>query len=397
VSVRLVGRATVNIYTYKAMDRSGQVVEKQQVARDERDLRITLKDGGFTVISVAKSGLGFRKHRNEFTTQFLRHLRQLLSNRLDLMTSLEITERLFARAEERAIVTYIISSIRSGCTLSASLAKIGNCFDLFVIKTIEISEKTSKLTEALDGIIEYMAAKADIGKSVKNAMRYPIVLVCCVVCVMLFWLIAVVPKFAELFVDVGAKLPLITRVIIRVSTALSEHCVSTFMGFVILGITAFMASKSKEVMEKVPRVIPVVSTIKREMYAMNFFYAMGMMIREKIHLMEGLECISSMGHTRKIREIVSLVKGGSNLSNAMGRSGLFNDRELSIIEAGERSGDLWPAFKAGADMLKAGIIHRTQKAVSMLQPLTIVVIGGMLITIICSVIMPIYSNLEFCL
>jgi type II secretory pathway component PulF len=290
-----------------------------------------------------------------------------------------------------------MSSIRSGFTLSASLAKIDSCFDAFVVKTMEISEKTSKLTEALEGIIEYMEAKSDIGKNVKNAMRYPIVLVCCVMCVMLFWLIAVVPKFAELFVDVGARLPLITRVIIKVSTALSEHCASTFVGFIILGTAVFLASKSSEIMERVHRVVPVVSTIKREMYAMNFFYAMGMMTREKIHLMEGLECVSNMGHTNKIREIVSLVKGGSNLTGALKQSRLFSDHELSIIEAGERSGDLWPAFKAGADMLKARIVHRTQKAISMLQPVTIVVIGGMLITIICSVIMPIYSNLEFCL
>jgi type IV pilus assembly protein PilC len=391
------GGNAVNIYTYKAMDRRGQVIERQQVAHDERDLRAILKGGGFVVISITKRSLGFGKCRNEFTIQFLKHLLQLLSNRLDLMTSLEITARLFAKAEERAIVAYVMSSIRSGYALSASLAKISNCFDAFVVKTIEISEKTSKLTDAMEGIIEYMEAKADIGKRVKNAMRYPIVLLCCVVCVMLFWLIAVVPKFAELFVDVGAKLPLVTRVIIRVSITLSEHYVSAFMGFMILGFALFLASKNSKIMERLYRAVPVISTIKKEMYAMNFFYAMGMMTREKIHLMEGLEYVSSMGNAGKVLEIVSLVKKGSNLSNALRQSRLFNNHELSIIEAGERSGDLWPTFKAGADMLKARIMHRTQKAIGMLQPITIVVIGGMLITIICSVIMPIYSNLEFCL
>jgi type II secretory pathway component PulF len=384
----------MNIYTYKAMDRSGQIIQKQHVAHDEHDLRLTLKADGFTVISIAKKGFGFSRRGNEFTIQFLKHLRQLLSNRLDLMTSLEITARLFSKTEERAVVEYVIATIKSGCTLSSSLAKISDCFDEFIVKTVEISEKTSRLTDALDGVIQYLEAKSDISRNVRNAMRYPIVLVCCVVCVMLFWLIAVVPKFAELFIDIGARLPLVTRAIIKVSAVLSEYWVCAFTGLIVLGVTAFLASKNSEVVDRLRKMIPIVSTIRRETYAMNFLHAMGMMMREKIHLVEGLECISSMGNASKIRKIVLLVKGGSSLTHALKQSGLFNEHELSIIEAGEKSGDLWQAFKAGADMLKARIIHKTQKAVSMLQPITIVVIGGMLITIICSVIMPIYSTLE---
>jgi type II secretory pathway component PulF len=386
----------MNMYMYKALNREGQVVEKLQVARDEHDLRTMLTNSELTLISATKKGFRFKKNCRKFAVDFLKHLRQLLFNKLDLLTSLEIVARLFSNSEECAVVEYIISSIKSGCSLSASLAKVDICFDKLTVKTVEISEKTSQLVDAFDGIIEYLEAQEDIRKSVKNAMRYPVILLCCITCVMLFWLVFVVPRFAELFANTNAQLPLITRIIIRASSLLSDHYECLTIVLAVAGFAMFHVSKNREIMERLTKFIPVIATIKREMFAMSFFYAMGVMIREKIHLIEGLECIASIGHSSKIHKIIALVKSGTTLSGALKQSDLFHDHELSIIMAGENSGDLWPAFKSGGDMLKSRLSNKTQKAVSMIQPITIIFIGGMLIIIICSVIMPMYSNLEFC-
>ncbi|MDR1365167.1 MAG: type II secretion system F family protein [Holosporales bacterium] len=386
----------MNVYAYKAVDRHGQIIKRLQVARDEQDLRASLKELGFTLVSISKRGRLVSRNNREFITQFLKRLMQLLSNKLDLITSLEIAAQLFSRLEDRAIVEYILASIRSGCSLSASFSKIGCCFDGFIVKTIEIAEKTSRLTDSLTGIIEYLEAKSDIAKNVKNAMRYPIILACCVICVTLFWLIAVVPKFAELFTDVGVKLPLLTKIIVRVSAVLSENCMITLISFIFIGVAGFGILRNRKIMDRVHKIIPVTSKIKKEMYAMNFFYAMGMMIQEKIHLMEGLECVASIGNQEKIQKIISLIKHGTDLSSALRQSGLFSKRELSVVAAGEKSGDMWPAFKAGANMIKSRVDYRVRKAVSLLQPVTIILIGGMLIVIVCSVIAPIYSGLEFC-
>jgi type II secretory pathway component PulF len=130
------------------------------------------------------------------------------------------------------------------------------------------------------------------------------------------------------------------------------------------------------------------------MFVMNFFSAMEIMIQEKVHLIDGLDCVAGIGNYNEVTTISEDIKNGNSLSSAMKQSGLFSDYELSIIMAGEKVGDLWPSFKSGADMLKLKLNDKSQKIISMIQPATIAFIGILLITIVYSVIIPMYANLE---
>jgi type IV pilus assembly protein PilC len=163
--------------------------------------------------------------------------------------------------------------------------------------------------------------------------------------------------------------------------------------FVLLCVAILWGIKDKNRRDQLLTKIPIVSTIKREVFVINFFYAMEIMTKEKIHLLDSFAYITNLGHNDTIQRMSMFIKAGSTLSHAMKSSGLFRDNELAIIKAGEISGDLWPAFKTGADVLKIKLEESIQKFLSLLQPVTIIFVGGILILVIYSVIMPMYAQL----
>jgi type II secretory pathway component PulF len=384
------------LFKYKALNKKGLIVEDFEIGQNYLELRSILKNNGLVLISAKKKKSKIKNPQTNFTMPFLKHLRQLISNNLNLITALDIISQLFANVELKLAVAHIISSIKSGRPLSASLAEFENYFDKLIIKTIEVSEKTSRLGESLAQIIERLETKTELQRKIKSAIKYPIILFCCTICVTLFWLLVVVPKFAELFIDIGVKLPLVTKIVIRISSFLLRYPFELFLGVSAVTVFVLRTFMKKDVRDKLIKKIPILSTIKREIFVMNFFSAIGIMIREKVHLIDGLDCIAGVGDFDQIKEISRNIKKGNSLSNAMKQTNLFSDYELSIITTGEKAGDLWPAFKSGEDMLKLKLSERYQKISSMIQPITIAFIGTILIIIVYAVIVPMYANLEFC-
>ncbi|MDR3224101.1 MAG: type II secretion system F family protein [Holosporales bacterium] len=385
------------LFKFKALNKDGIVVNGIQAELNENDLKKTLKNKGLLFISATSSKTSIKKPIEDFTIPFLTHLRQLIGNSLDLPTALDIVSQIFMDHEAKTIVLSILSSIKDGCTLSISLSKFDLFFDKLSVKTIEIAEKTSGLPEALQKIIEYLLNKVEITKKIKNAVRYPIILFFCVFCVMLFWLIVIVPKFADLFAELDVSLPLLTKIVIALSSFLSQYFlyITIFLFTLIVWLSRSISNKS--IREKLLRKIPIAATMSREIFAMNFFTAMEMLLKEKVHLIEGLECVASVENSDAIMAISESIKNGNNLSDSMGKSGLFSNYEVSIISTGEASGDLWPTFKVGADMLRLKLKDKSKKIISMIQPITIAFIGILLVLIAYSVIVPMYSNLDFCL
>jgi type II secretory pathway component PulF len=159
-------------------------------------------------------------------------------------------------------------------------------------------------------------------------------------------------------------------------------------------VTFIKIFSSRNMRESLLKKIPVLSSLKRELFAMNFFSVIEVLIRERVHLIDCLECASDIGNRREISEIIEDLKNGSMLSTAMKKSKLFSDYEMSIIKTGENSGDLWPAFKTGSEFLKRKVSERTKKLISLIQPITILFMGLLLIVIVYSIIVPMYSNLD---
>lgn len=382
----------MQIYLCKGFNSKGEVIEKKIFATPNTDFFKTFKNEDLVFISKKEQNSSIKNPIVDFTIPFLKNLLQLVKNKLNLINALDIVATLFQDEESKLIVKHITDSIKSGRSLSQAFGKFGRFFDKLTIKTIEISEKTARLSESLGRIISYLESSIKLKNKLKSSLRYPIILFFVISFVFSFWIFVLVPKFAELFSEMNIQPPLISRIIMKLSHLISDNFIEIAVSiFIVIGAFWKIFSNQKT---KLLSKIPIISSIKRDIFVFNFFTALEIMIQEKINLIEALECLKN--DNPKIQNAINFIKNGNSFSVAMSQMGIFKNQEISIIKTGEESGDLWPAFKTASDISKQNLERKSEKIASMIQPLAIGVMGILLIIMVYSLITPLYSNLDLC-
>jgi type II secretory pathway component PulF len=385
------------LFKYKAFDDTKQTFEKLCFAKNVAELSLSLKKKGIIFISAKKQRSSIKKPIENFTIPFLKNLCQLVANDVDLVEALNVIGQLFHDEEAKSIVKYIVHRIRDGFPFSKTISHFEKYFHILVVKAIEIAEKTANLAEILGRLVDYLEANAEIQRKIKNILYYPIILISCALFVIMFWLLIVIPKFAELFHDISGNLPLITRIMIGLSSFATCHLKCICICFITIFCLVSMILKNKEIRTTFLSKIPILKNLQRENFAMNFFSAMELMMCEKINLIDGLKCFLDMRNSNTIKTMINSIKDGSSLSKAMSKSAIFDNSEISIIESGEKSGNLWSAFKIAANMLKSKLERRFEKIVHTAQPMIIIFVGLLLLIAVYSIIVPMYSSLDLSL
>jgi type IV pilus assembly protein PilC len=127
---------------------------------------------------------------------------------------------------------------------------------------------------------------------------------------------------------------------------------------------------------------------------MNFFYGISIMLQEKINLLDAIRSIANVEDNIDTEKLEGLIRAGNSLANSMRSCEIFKDYEISIIETGEKAGDLRAAFRSVSDMMRLRLQQKLEQIINLIQPLTIVVIGFILILIVCSIVLPMYSVID---
>ena len=380
----------MHFYECKALNKDGDIIGKKIFADENSDFFEIFKKSELIFISKTERRFSIKNPVSDFKLPFFKNLMQLTKNRLNLIESLKIIKTLFRNEEAQLIIETITEQIKSGKNLSMALLEFPRYFNKLTIKTIEISEKTAELSESIEKIVEHLEAQQNLKNKLKESVRYPIILFGFICFVFFFWVFVLVPKFAELFYEINIQPPLISRLVIRFSKFVSENILLIASGF---GILSFMLWEKFNGNKVIVSKIPVISKMKREIQVFNFFTAMETMLHNKVNLLEALECMTDI--IPQISDVIESIKSGNTLTSAIRKSGILNDYELSIIKAGEQSGDLWPAFKSASDLARRNIENMSQRIISIMQPIAITFMGILLIVIVYALISPLYSNLNF--
>lgn len=378
----------MQLFKCKLLNKKGDVIEEYLVAKSVNDLKKSFDRNNFVFISAKKQKSFIKSPYNDFTIPFLRNLVQLVKNKFDLIVSLEVTSKIFSNIESILIINHIINDIKHGMSFSAAFSKFDRFFNDFVIKTIEISEKTAKLPEALMNIIGYLETDLKLRQKIRKAVRYPIILLICVSFVFFFWMFVIVPKFSDLFSEMGVSLPFYTKIIIKFSEFLINNSLYIFLCILIFIIIIARYFKLSDISLK----IPVIFNIKQRLLILNFFNAMSIMTKEKINL---IDCLSSLENQYpEVKKIKKFIEGGNTFATSLMKSKMFPDFDISIIETAEKSGNLNSAFQTIVVLTESYIENKLDELIKLIPTLAICFIGILLTVIVCSMVIPIYSGIN---
>ena len=394
-------------FVYKAVDPSTRKhVSINISAANQNEANRLILERGLRPMSVKEvregdSPLAFlrgikRKERVLFTTQ----ISTLLSAGLPLLQSLETSADQTANKELKKIIRDLIVSIESGITFSDALAKYPRVFDNIFVNLVKAGEASGALDTSLQRLAVQQEKDGALIDKLKNALVYPIIVSVVMVMVVVFMLVFVLPKVENFYANLEGQitLPLITQILLATSDFVINFwylMIGIVFGAVI-GLRYWMKSNAGiSVMDQVKLKAPVIKNLYQNVYMARFSRTIGTLFGAGVNLIQSLEIIqegiNNIHVERSLTRSTALVQEGTPLSASLRQNPHFTDLIPDMIQIGEQSGQTEEMLLKAASYYESEVEKALKTLSTLLEPIMILTLGGVAISIILAILLPIYS------
>ena len=398
-------------FAYLAIDTRGQerrghlAADSLDAARARLDRQrlyvVRLEAGGAPAGSVATRRapfgltLGPRRMSGKQLTLFTRQL-ATLARVAPLEESLRTITRQTEQEGVRAIVADVHAGVVEGRRLADAMARDPRSFPSLYRAMVAAGEGSGTLPTILDRLAVLLERQAEIRGKLITALAYPTILAVVAMSVVAALMIFVVPQVVEQFETVGQQLPFLTRLVIGISAVLVGWWWAMLLAAVLAGVGLWQALKVPSVRLAVDSRLlrlPLLGRLFRDLHAARMARTLATMVASRLPLLEGLTLTAGTIRNRRLAlasdEIVEAIRGGGSLSGAMRRAGVFPPLLTYLAASGEAAGRLDEMLERAADYLEREFDRFTATAMSLLEPAIIVVMGGVVATIVLSILLPI--------
>ena len=391
--------------TYKFIARNslGKKVTGKQQANDEIDLQARLKADNLYLESAAEvtKRTSQKKIRADRVADFARSIGQLIGAGVSLVRALRIIcDDETLRQKERDIYADVLKQVRTGVSLSDSMAMEGAAFPSMMINMFKSAEASGTLEATAKQMAEYYSKEYKLNKKIKSSMTYPKILGVLMVVVIMVIMGYVIPQFEDLFAQMES-LPVTTEILLAISNFVSEK----WYLIIIFGVIAFIVFKLlfsipaiHYLKDKIKIKFPKIGKLMRIIYTARFARTLASLYNAGLPIISCLTIARDTIDNRYIESqfetVIKDVQAGQNLSEALAKVDGFTKKLVSSVIVGEETGTLDEMLNSAADQLEYDSEMAIQGMVSMLEPLIIVVLAVVVGFIIISVIQPIYGSYD---
>ena len=389
-------------FEYSALDVHGRSREGVLDAGNAADARRLLQGRRLLPVRVepatARSGQASRG-RGRFGARDLTLLTRQLAT-LVAVAPLEEALRTIGSQSERAPVRRVVMAIHArlveGFRLSDAMACEPRAFPPLYRAMVAAGEGTGALPAILERLADLHERDQQVRGKLVSALVYPAALAGTAVLVVIALMMFVVPKVVEQFESMGRELPLLTRIVIGVSQALATWWLPMLA---LLAAAVFAATRLlrrpgvRRGVDAALLRLPLLGRLLRDVHAARMARTLATMSDSGLPLIEGLAITARTVGNAVLREatetMVGVIREGGSLSSAMKRAAVFPPTLLYMATSGEDSGRLAPMLDRAADYLEREFNTFTTAAMSLLEPLIIIVLGAMVAVIVLAILLPI--------
>ena len=394
-------------FTYEARDPStGQKIKSSLEADNEQAAAKLIRDQGYAPLEIKlkqEGGQGLGKLVSRVKTKdkiiFSCQLSTLINAGLPLVQSLRSVQEQTTNKNFSVIINKIIADVESGTSFSATLAKHPDIFNQVYISLIAAGEASGTLDQALERIALQQEKDAEIISKVRGAMVYPLIVIVVMIGVVTFMLVSVLPQVQNLYKGIpGAQLPILTRALLVVSNAIIQWW--WLLIILIIG-GGFATSKwartlgGKRVIDKAKMHFPAIGPLFMKLYMARFARTATTLVASGVPLIQVLEitakAIDNFYIEASLRGAIEKVKGGKSLSSALEKDPNFLPLVPNMLKIGEQSGAIETMLAKTADYFEKEVDNEVKTISTIIEPLLMVLIGGMALIIVAAVLLPIYS------
>ena len=395
-------------FVYTVQDSKGDTSTGTLDAGDENEAISALQTKGFFILSIQAEKAQGRNVAKVFggggvsgrdLVFFGEQLATLLNGGVPLVRALSL---LGEHAENQGLKTalaQVTRDVASGSSLHKALERHPKVFDSLWISLIQAGEMGGQLPKALKQIGSYLASQEDLKAKVITALAYPAVLFCISMGVLIFFIVKIVPTFADIFKSFNLQLPAITRVIIFISNLFVHNLWGLILGaagavFLLKGYLATEAGQygKARFMFALPFFGNFVKCIllERLLTTLCTLIESGVSILNAITVLEGV-FVTNRIFLAALKAVKNDVAGGKSISAAFKKSGVFPPLVTEMMWMGEESGKLPDILATLSNFYKEQIDQFIRRFTSIIDPIMVVFIGGIVGVIVLSIFMPIFQ------
>lgn len=401
----------LNGYSYTVINSNNKKEKGYFDAETEDDVRAFLEGQDYKILEIKpKSAMdiditGPPKLKPEDLSFSLTQLSTYIKSGIPLVDSMRILAKQARKPAHKKIYGQVVYELLKGETFSIALARQGKVFPPLLINMVKTSEMTGDLPSILDDMAEYYTSMNQTRKQMKSAMTYPIVVLSIALGVLVFMLVYLVPQFATMFESQDAKLPAITLIVLGVSDFIQNYYL-VLIGSVVAVILIFRymfnhVQSFKKSVQIILMHIPVVSKIIIYNEIANFTKTFASLLNHGVFITDSMEILQKITDNEVFKEIINNTL--ENLSRGEPVSAAFRGQwaipvvAYEMIVTGENTGQLGLMMEKVSQHFQA--MHKTiiDQMKSLMEPLMIVFLAGIVGVILLSIVTPmfsIYSQIE---
>lgn len=395
-------------FAWNGKNRFGDIVKGKRAAHSEKELSMSLareQISNFT-ISREKAQINIPSFQSKKVSLkdlslYSRQLSVLIDAELPLIQSLNILAEQSKNKYFKQVIEEVRDDVEAGSSLNEAKRKFPKVFDNLYCNLVASGEQSGSLDVMLKRLAEYLEKIVKLRAQVKQAMVYPISVLSFSIIIIIFMLWKVVPVFASIFVEMNAELPGLTAVIMALSAFIQNNIVFLFLGVVALIFLikySRQTTAGKKVFDKMLLNLPLFGGLILKVGLSRITRTLGTLIAGGVPMLECLKITSSTAGNIILEEQVlkarTMVSEGSSLTDAFKETGQFPFMFVQLMGVGEATGKLDEMLSKLADFYDDEVETSVATMLSVLEPLLLVFVGGMVGLIVISMYLPIFSIMK---
>ncbi|MEM6817870.1 MAG: type II secretion system inner membrane protein GspF [Pseudomonadota bacterium] len=399
-------------FEYVALDNKGKQKKGVLEGDTARQVRQSLREQSLTPMSVAeisgqkaarKSGsvLSGDSRRGISAGELAlvtRQLSTLVQAGLPLEEALQAIGDQSENSRTKRIVLGVRSRVREGYSLAESMSNFPQAFPALFRATVDAGEQSGKLDGVLGRLADYTEDRQGLTQKAKSALVYPILLILVAIAIVVFMLTYVMPQIVGIFESSGGQLPQLTRVLLAMSEFLQAWWWAVVIGAVavVFGVRKVLEKPGpKKTWHGVLLELPIIGRLTRGLNTARFMRTLSILASSGVPVLESLkiagEVISNVPMREAVDEAAVKIREGASISGSLKAQGVFPPMTLHLLSSGEASGELDNMLERAALNQERETDSMITSLMSIVEPVIILVMGGVVLLIVLAILMPIFN------
>ena len=387
-------------YSYQALTPDGKTIRGTMIANNDEELKQLVAKSGNTCVKFTKlsSDVGGGKPLPlKAVGNFCSQLGAILKAGLPLASALDMLYGKLEKGPLKVSLGKVYEMVQKGNSLSDALSAQGRAYPPLMLNMVKAGEMSGELDSTLNKLADHFEKEQKTRNGVKAALRYPKVLAIITLAVVILMVAVVLPKLTSSMEQ--SQLPTLTKILLGLSNFIVHNFIFIAIAVVFLIVIIPMIKNIDKVrykLDKMKVTMPKVGKLMKMIYTARFARSLATLYDGGIQLIDAMQmCTAIVGNvyiSDKMEDAIYRIKKGESISKAMGSINVFDPMLTSMIFVGEESGVLGEVLLRVADYFDEESDAATKGLTSLLEPIMLIVMAGIIVLIILAILLPMFSS-----